>query len=84
MIVCSIFNVISVLQLSPQYTHISFICTLVLYQLPLNKIRSLRNHLLKFFATGPEGLSFYHPGSILVESTFASVGYSISRDRHED
>jgi len=32
--------------------------------------------LLKFFASRDESLFFYHPGSISVVSTFASVGYS--------
>jgi len=38
----------------------------------------------KFFASWAEGLPFYHPGtgSIPMESTFAWVGNSISRDRH--
>jgi len=39
---------------------------------------------LKFFANGAKGLSFYHPWSIPVESTFAWVGYSISKDRDEE
>jgi len=34
--------------------------------------------------SGAKGLSFYHPGSIPVVSTFAWVGYSISKDRHEE
>jgi len=39
---------------------------------------------LEFFASGAEGLFIYHPGSNPVLSTFAWVGYSISRDRHEE
>jgi len=39
---------------------------------------------LGFFASGAECLSFYYPGSIPVVSTFAWVGYSISRDHHEE
>jgi len=39
---------------------------------------------LNFFAFGAEGLSFHHSRSILMESIFAWVGYSISKDRHEE
>jgi len=39
---------------------------------------------LEIFASRAEGLSFYNSGSFPVKSTFARVGYSISRDRHEE